>query len=98
MPAWILAVLKYLPGLGGILEKIGQGSAKAEELRAEAELEEAKALKKGIYAPRYIKGYVLCALTALVALLMFLMAFFPESISLEWQHIVDAVRQLTEGI
>lgn len=98
MPAWILAILKYLPGLGGILDSIGKGSAKAEELRAEAELEEAKALKKGIYAPRYIKGYVLCVLTALIALLMFLMAFFPDSIALEWQHIVDAVRQLTEGI
>lgn len=37
MPAWILKILKYLPGLGTLWDKMSGESAKVEEIKAETE-------------------------------------------------------------
>ena len=84
MPAWLLTLLKYVPGLTGILDKMtGGGSSRAEELRAEAELEEARAFRRGRYAPKYVLKYVCIAIFGLCALLIIVGMVHPGLVDLD---------------
>lgn len=79
----MIAILsKILPFLKPVLGKLGQDSKRAQELRAEAELIEAKAFaRKGRIAPRYFFQYVVSgAFAALVVWLLF-WAVFPQHVA-----------------
>ena len=67
---------KFLPFLGPLLEKLWP-STRADELRAEAELEEARAFSRGRIAPRYLLGYALVILLTLFGLAVLVDAMVP---------------------
>ena len=97
MPAWLLTLLKYVPGVTGILDKMtGGASSRAEELRAEAELEEAKAFAHGRYAPKYVLKYVCIAIFGLCALLVIVGMFFPGLVDMD--HPLDSIERLANVI
>lgn len=88
MFGWIKALV---PALGSVIGNIFRDS-KAEEIKAQIELEEAQAFSRGRYAPRYILKYSLIAIFLIVALLCIVGAFFPNSVNLD--HPVDTIERL----
>lgn len=67
---------KLLPFLAPLLDKLWP-STRADELRAEAELEEARAFSRGRVAPRYVAGYVGVILLSLFGLAVLVDAIVP---------------------
>lgn len=67
---------KLLPFLAPLLDKLWP-STRADELRAEAELEEARAFSRGRIAPRYMLGYALTLLLTLFGLAVLIDAVVP---------------------
>lgn len=83
MWAWIPRLLRIVPVLGplvgGLFEKWTESRGRAAELRAEAELEEARAFRKGRISPRYGMRYVQIGVFLLFAAAVFLAVFFPSA-------------------
>lgn len=80
MPAFLLALLKYVPLLGGLLEKWTENKSRAAELRAEKELVEAKAFAKGRIGPKYLTQYVLVGVLVVFAAATFVAIFIPSAL------------------
>lgn len=78
--AWLPKLLQFVPFIGGLLEKLTESRGRAAELRAEAELEEARAFRKGRISPRYGMRYVLIGVFLLFAATVFLAVFFPSAV------------------
>ena len=75
----IAFITRLLPFLGPLLEKItGKASEKAEELRAQAELEEIRAFKAGRISPRFLLRYSLVFIFSFFAALFLGALFFPQ--------------------
>lgn len=68
---------KLLPFLAPLLDKLWP-STRADELRAEAELEEARAFSRGRIAPRYIAGYVASLLFLLFGIATLIDSAYPD--------------------
>ncbi len=68
---------KVLPFLAPLLDKFWP-STRADELRAEAELEEARAFSRGRIAPRYIAGYVASLLFLLFGIAVLIDSAYPD--------------------
>lgn len=68
---------KLLPFLAPLLDKLWP-STRADELRAEAELEEARAFSRGRIAPRYIAGYVASLLFLLFGIAVLIDSACPD--------------------
>lgn len=68
---------KLLPFLAPLLDKLWP-STRADELRAEAELEEARAFSRGRIAPRYIAGYVASLLFLLFGIAVLIDSAYPD--------------------
>lgn len=68
---------KVLPFLAPLLDKLWP-STRADELRAEAELEEARAFSRGRIAPRYIAGYVASLLFLLFGFAVLIDSAYPD--------------------
>ncbi|MDM8330481.1 hypothetical protein QUW42_09330 [Desulfovibrio piger] len=68
---------KILPFLAPLLDKLWP-STRADELRAEAELEEARAFSRGRIAPRYIAGYVASLLFLLFGIAVLIDSAYPD--------------------
>ena len=66
-----------LPFLAPLLDKLWP-STRADELRAEAELEEARAFSRGRIAPRYIAGYVASLLFLLFGIAVLIDSAYPD--------------------
>lgn len=77
MPAWILKLIGFIPGIG-VLEKLMGGNAEAEKIRAQVELVEAEAFKAGRISPRYWIRYAYVLVFVLVVLVTLTAVFFPE--------------------
>ncbi len=78
----IAFITRLLPFLGPLLEKItGKTNEKAEELRAQAELEEIRAFKQGRISPRFLHRYALVFIFSFFAALFLGSLFFPQWIS-----------------
>ena len=78
----IAFITRLLPFLGPLLEKItGKASGKAEELRAQAELEEIRAFKQGRISPRFLHRYALVFFFSFFAALLLASLFFPQWIN-----------------
>lgn len=67
---------RILPFLGPLAERLWP-SSRADELRAEAELEEARAFSRGRIAPRYLLGYALVLLLTLFGLAVLVDSVVP---------------------
>ena len=70
---------KFLPFLAPLLEKLWP-SSRADELRAEVELEEARAFSRGRIAPRYIAGYVAAFLFLIFGLAILVEIAYPDAL------------------
>ena len=68
---------KVLPFLAPLLDKLWP-STRADELRAEAELEEARAFSRGRIAPRHIAGYVASLLFLLFGIAVLIDSAYPD--------------------
>jgi len=96
MPSWILALLKYVPGISTVLDKITGASAKADEIRAQVELEEARAFRQGRYAPKYVLKYTLIGIFAVCCMCIMFGMFFPGVVDLE--HPIDSIGRLGKAL
>ena len=88
--AW-LAWLKNIPSILGSLVGLS-GSEKAEEIRAQVELEEARALQRGHLAPRYYGGFIKWTLIAVGGIIAIIGLFFPEVVDLN--NAMDVLKQV----
>lgn len=78
----IAFITRLLPFLGPLLEKLtGKSSEKAEELRAQAELEEIRAFKAGRISPRFLHRYARVFIFSIFAALLLGSLFFPQWVS-----------------
>ena len=78
----IAFITRLLPFLGPLLEKLtGKHNEKAEELRAQAELEEIRAFKAGRISPRFLYRYTLVFIFAFVSALVLGSLFLPQWVS-----------------
>ena len=83
MPAFLVAIFGAIPSLlGKILPSVLTGSARAEELKAEKELIEAKAFAKGRISPKYCFQFLGCVIAAILAFVFVLSLFFPNIVEL----------------
>ena len=90
-------IAKIIPALGGILGNVlGGTSEKADELRAQAELEEAKAFSRGRYAPRYVLKYTLILIFFLFCMVLFASMLFPFAVDLD--HPLDTIERLAKTL
>lgn len=97
MISLLTKAIKWLPGIGTwVANKLGGSvgdSQRAQELRAEAQLEEAKALRKGKYAPRYVRNYAIILMGVFLFVLVLADMLMPE-FSIDWNAPVDALKAL----
>lgn len=82
---------KLLPFLGPLAERLWP-SSRADELRAEAELEEARAFSHGRIAPRYLLGYTLVLLLTLFGLAVLVDSVVPGLIPGAPLHALNELR------
>lgn len=68
---------RLLPFLAPLLDKFWP-STRADELRAQAQLEEARAFSRGRIAPRYIAGYVASFLFFLFGVAVLIDSAYPD--------------------
>ena len=98
MFAWVTSILKYIPGIGAVLEKITGDSAKAEELRAQAELDDLRGFHRtGRVSASHLWKYAKVVLAIMIALTLCTSIFFPgaaDNLGTMLGHFVDAVKQL----
>lgn len=79
----MIAILKtviatIMPWVGKIF---GKDSEKAMELKAQKELEEIRAFRKGRITPRFLLFYLLICIFAIAAVLLLLSLFFPDFVA-----------------
>lgn len=96
--SWLLGLLKHLPDIGTLIEKFTTGSAEAAKIRAQVELEEARAFSKGRIAPRYWKQYAGVLIFLLFAFLLIVAVFFPGAIDGEIRATMREVLKLAAEI
>ena len=91
MLAWLT---KLLPFLGNILTGKLEVDNEAARIKAQVELEEAKAFTRGKYAPRYVLKYCLIALFCMFCILLMVGVFFPYAVDLN--HPVETIERLAK--
>lgn len=98
MFSWITKALKYVPGIGALIEKVTGDSARAEELRAQAELDDIKGFHRtGRVSAAHLWKYAKVVLAIMIALTLCVSIFFPgaaDNLGTMLGHFVDAVKQL----
>ena len=85
---------KILPFLGNILNGKIAVDNEAARIKAQVELEEAKAFKRGQYAPRYVLKYCLIAIFCVFCMLLMIGMFFPYAVDLN--HPVETIERLAK--
>lgn len=91
MPAWILTLLRYLPGLGGIIGKLDGTADKVAEIRAETEQADIRGFHRtgrisAAHAWKYVKVFV----ALVVACSLCASLFFSTPVQ-NMSAIVDAI-------
>lgn len=78
--SWLTKIAKYLPGIGTVIEKISGDSAKAEELRAQADLDDIKGFHRtGRVSASHLWKYTKVLLAILLALTFCIAVFYPPA-------------------
>ncbi len=100
MLSWVAKIIKYLPGIGAIVEKVTGESARAEEIRAEAELSDIKGFHRtGRVSAAHLWRYAKVILALLIACTLCVSIFFPgaaSNLDTVLDSFVDAVKNLFE--
>ena len=91
MLAWLT---KLLPFLGKLFEGKLAIDNEAARIKAQVELEEAKAFKRGQYAPRYVLKYCLIGIFCIFCMLLMIGMFFPYAVDLN--HPVETIGRLAK--
>lgn len=78
MPTWLLKILKWLPGLGGILDKLNGNAARIEEIRAETEQADIRGFHRtGRISAAHAWKYAKVIIAVALAFTFCVMLFFP---------------------
>lgn len=78
MPAWMLKLLKWLPGVGGILDKLNGNAARIEEIRAETEQADIRGFHRtGRISAAHLWKYAKVLIAVALAFAFCFMLFFP---------------------
>lgn len=78
MPAWILKILQYIPGIGALIDKFTGNSARVEEIKAETEHDDIKGFHKtGRISAAHMWKYAKVFIAVIVACAFCLTPFFP---------------------
>lgn len=98
MPAWMLTLLKWLPGISGLLEKLTGGTARVEEIRAQTEQDDIRGFHRtGRISAAHAWKYAKVLIAVALAIAFCAMLFFPHAgqnaVSL-LDGFVNAVRTL----
>lgn len=80
MPAWILKLLKWLPGVGGILDKLNGNATRIEEIRAETEQADIRGFHRtGRISAAHAWKYAKVLIAVALAIAFCAMLFFPSA-------------------
>lgn len=78
MPTWLLKILKWLLGLGGILDKLNGNAARIEEIRAETEQADIRGFHRtGRISAAHAWKYAKVIIAVALAFAFCVMLFFP---------------------
>lgn len=78
MPTWLLKILKWLPGVGGILDKLNGNAARIEEIRAETEQADIRGFHRtGRISAAHAWKYAKVIIAVALAFTFCVMLFFP---------------------
>lgn len=99
MIAWVGGLLKHIPFVGTLIDKLTTTSAKAEEIRAQAELEDVRGFhKSGRVSAAHLKKYVTIIL-ACFAFMVSCVALFDADVGhnlmLVWDSFGVALKKLS---
>lgn len=80
MPTWLLKILKWIPGLGAILDKVGGNAARIAEIRAETEQADIRGFHRtGRISAAHAWKYAKVAIALALAFGFCAMLFFPNA-------------------
>lgn len=80
MIGWIVKLVKYIPGISAIIEKLGADSGKAAEIRAQTEQEDIRGFySTGRISAMHLWRYVKVLIAFLLALTFIAMFFLPDA-------------------
>lgn len=78
MPAWILKLFKWLPGMGGILDKLNGNAARIEEIRAETEQDDIRGFHRtGRISAAHLWKYTKVLIAVIVVCVVCITPFVP---------------------
>lgn len=80
MPAWIMKFLKYVPGLGALIDRITGNSARAEEIRAQTEQDDIRGFHRtGRISAPHLWKYAKVLIAVMLAMAFCAFPFFPQA-------------------
>ena len=80
MIAWLARLLKWLPGVGRVLEKLAAGGDRVREIRAQTEHDDIEGFHRtGRVSAAHAWKYAKVAIAALLAVAFIAMLFFPHA-------------------
>lgn len=78
MPTWILKIIKYIPGIGLLIDKLTGTSARVEEIKAETEQADIRGFHRtGRISAAHAWKYAKVLIAVAVALTFCAIPFFP---------------------
>lgn len=80
MPAIVLKILQWIPGLSSLLEKLGASNSKAAEIRAQTEQEDLRGFyRTGRISAFHLWRYVKALIALALAIAFIVMLFIPNA-------------------
>lgn len=100
MLPWLAAIVKYLPGIGTILDKVTGASDEAERIKAEIEKEDIEGFyKTGRVSANHLWKYTKVGIAILLAIVFCSAIFYPpatENIASLLENFLSLVDKLSD--